>query len=59
MVPNGVDVNGRLNIESMKKDLAFYRSQGYIEKPIEVEAVVDESFVKEAVKMLGLKKTSN
>jgi NitT/TauT family transport system substrate-binding protein len=59
MVPNGVDVNGRLNIESMKKDLAFYRSQGYIEKPIEVEAVVDESFVKEAVKTLGLKKTNN
>lgn len=59
MVPNGVDLDGRLNLESMKKDLAFYRSQGYIEKPIELDAVVDESFVKEAVKLLGSKKTGN
>lgn len=53
MVPNGVNPDGRLNLDSIKKDLAFYQSQGYIEKPVGVDAVVDESFVKKAAKLLG------
>ena len=59
MVPNGIDPNGRLNIASLGKDLAFYRLQGYIEKPVEVEDVVDNAFVDTAVKTLGSVERAN
>ncbi len=53
MVPNGIDPDGRLNLESMRKDLGFYLAQGYIEKPVELSSVVDNSFVERAVNNLG------
>lgn len=53
MTPNGNNPNGQLNIESLKKDLKFYKDQGFLEADISVEHVVDESFVKAALKELG------
>jgi NitT/TauT family transport system substrate-binding protein len=53
MVPNGINIDGKLNVESMKKDYEFYVDQGLIEKPVNVNDVVDTSFVEEADKILG------
>jgi NitT/TauT family transport system substrate-binding protein len=55
MVPSWVNPNGEVNVASLKKDLAFFRELGLIEKKdIAVEAVVDSSFAKAAVAKLGL-----
>jgi NitT/TauT family transport system substrate-binding protein len=53
MVPNGMNPDGRVNEASLKRDLRFYVEQKYVEKPIEVEQVVDNSFADHAVKVLG------
>src|SRR5581483_1772485 len=48
MVPNG-----RVNEASLTKDLQFYKDQGYLEHPIGLERVLDNSFVEHALKVLG------
>jgi NitT/TauT family transport system substrate-binding protein len=53
MTPNGINPDGLLNIASLKKDLQFYKDQGYLEGQITVEQVVDDSFAKAALKELG------
>ena len=53
MVPNGINPDARLNLESMKKDYEFYKEFGYIERPVELSGIVDTSFVENAVKILG------
>lgn len=53
MTPNGIDPDGKLNIASMKKDLQFYKDQGFLEGAITVDQVVDMSFVNAALKELG------
>ena len=53
ITPSAIDPDGRLNVASMRKDLQFFKDQGLIEGKIEVEDVIDTSFVDEAVKQLG------
>lgn len=53
MTPNGMHPDGRLNEASMKKDLQFYKDQGYLEGTVSVEQVLDTSFANAAVKELG------
>jgi NitT/TauT family transport system substrate-binding protein len=54
MVPSWVDPNGEVNLASLRKDLAFFRQLGMIErKDIDVEAVLDDTFAKAAVLQLG------
>jgi NitT/TauT family transport system substrate-binding protein len=50
---NGVNPDGKINEESLRKDLQFFRERGLIEGTITVEQVVDNSFVEWAVKDLG------
>ena len=46
--------NGALHLPSLKEDLAIFKQQGLVESPkVEVEQVVDTSFVDWAVKQLG------
>jgi len=53
--PASVDPNGRLNLPSMRADLAFYKAQGFIEGgDISVDRVVDTSLSKEATKIIGI-----
>jgi NitT/TauT family transport system substrate-binding protein len=53
--PAVIDPNGRLNLASMRADLAFYKSQGFIEGgDITVDRVVDTSLAGEAVKIIGV-----
>jgi NitT/TauT family transport system substrate-binding protein len=53
IVPNGINPDGRLNVESLAKDYAFYREFGYVERQVDLSAIVDSSFVEHAVKVLG------
>jgi NitT/TauT family transport system substrate-binding protein len=56
-VPVVVDPNGRLNHASMRDDLAFYQSQGFIEGTITVDRVVDTTLSPEATKTIGIDRT--
>jgi len=53
ITPQGTDPDGRLNVESLKADLAFFREEGQVKGKVTVEQVVDSSFVEAAVKALG------
>lgn len=53
MIPNGIDPDGKVDRASLENDLKFYREQGYLEKPVSVDAVVDMSFAEKAVQELG------
>ncbi len=53
--PTSADPNGRLNLASMRADLAFYKAQGFIEGgDITVDRVVDTSLSAEATKLIGI-----
>ena len=54
ITPNGVDVNGTLNLDSMRADLKFYQAAGLIEAPIEVDGTIDGAFVTDALKAVGV-----
>lgn len=52
--PHAVDPDGRVNTDSMRKDLAFFRQIGDVADPtVTVETILDESFVLNAVRELG------
>jgi NitT/TauT family transport system substrate-binding protein len=53
IVPNFVDPNGAVNLDSMKKDYAFFEEQGFLESSVEIEDIVDPSFAEAAVEELG------
>ena len=54
IIPSSVDPDGRVKLGSLRTDLAFYKAHGFVQSDaIEVEDVVDNSFVEEAVKALG------
>lgn len=51
---HAVDPDGRVNLDSVRKDLAFFKANGdVVDKSIEVEKLFDPSFVDAAVKTLG------
>jgi NitT/TauT family transport system substrate-binding protein len=56
ITPNGVDPNGKVNVASMRRDIALYRQLGTIESPVTAEQTWDPSFAADAVKSLGLYK---
>jgi NitT/TauT family transport system substrate-binding protein len=51
--PNGNDPDGRVNVVSLRKDLAFFKAQGLVTGAVTADAVHDGSFVEAAVKVLG------
>jgi NitT/TauT family transport system substrate-binding protein len=53
MVPNGLNPDGHLNVDGLRRDLEFFAEQGYIDKPVALESAIDGSFAQEAVKILG------
>jgi len=53
MIVHGTDPDGKLNVDSLKKDLAFFKEQGDVTGKITVEQVLDDSFIQAAVKELG------
>lgn len=53
ITPTGMNPDGKVNVQSLTDDAAFYKSQGLITGDIRVADVVDNSFVEAAVKELG------
>jgi NitT/TauT family transport system substrate-binding protein len=53
IVPSGVDPNGKVNVASMERDMAFYRSEGLVQGGVTAAQTVDTSFAADAVKQLG------
>lgn len=51
--PNAMNPDAHVNLASMRDDLAFYKSQGFIEGQISSEQVVDDSFATDVVRQLG------
>jgi NitT/TauT family transport system substrate-binding protein len=51
--PTGMNPDGRVNKDSLAYDLAFYTEQGLIKGMIELDDVLDPSFVDTVVKELG------
>ena len=47
------DPDGKLNIQSLKDDLDYFRGYGLIETPVTVEKSLDLSFLEAAVRELG------
>ena len=48
-----VDPDGKVNVASLARDLAFFRSQGLITADITAERLVDSSFATKAAADLG------
>ena len=53
VVPVGLDPNGYLNIDSLKSDAKWYLEKGYVKSMPDIDAIVDLSFVRHAVQVLG------
>src|SRR5581483_532657 len=53
ITPNGVDPNGRVNINGFQRDLQFYRAEGLITGDVTAQQAIDGSYVEAALKILG------
>jgi NitT/TauT family transport system substrate-binding protein len=53
ITPTGMNPDGKVNVQSLADDLAFYQEQGLITGDIRADQVVDHSFVEAALKELG------
>ena len=52
--PQAIDPEGNINMQALRNDLDFFKSQGLVEaKTIQPEDIVDRSFVAAAAKELG------
>ena len=58
MTPHGSDPNGWVNVDTLKKDWEFFKSEGQVKGDVTVEQVLDKSFVDAALKELGPYKPS-
>lgn len=53
VVPVGLDPNGMVNVDSLKADSKWYFERGYLKKQPDIDKIVDLSYAKHAVKVLG------
>jgi NitT/TauT family transport system substrate-binding protein len=53
ITPTGINPDGHVNKESLAYDLAFYAEQGLIKGSVNLDEVIDASFVEAAVHVLG------
>ena len=53
------DPDGKINVESLEKDLAYFRSQGLIEGRVTVADSIDTSIAEAAVRDIGAYKRKN
>ena len=60
IMPAAIDPDGRMNLDGLRNDLAFFKEQKLLQDPnITVERIIDTSFVEQAVKELGPYKPRN
>jgi NitT/TauT family transport system substrate-binding protein len=53
MITHGVNPDGAVNVDSMKKDWLFFKQHDQIKGTVTVDQVLDQSFVDAALKQLG------
>jgi NitT/TauT family transport system substrate-binding protein len=53
ITPTGMNPDGKVNVDSLAADLAFYKEQGLVEADVKIEQIVDHSFVEVALQQLG------
>ena len=53
MVMHGANPDGKMNLDSLRKDLVFFKESGDVTSKIEVEQVYDPSIAEAVVKELG------
>ncbi len=53
MTTHGVNPDGWVNVDSMKKDWEFFRSKGQVKGTVTVDQVLDRTFIDLALKELG------
>ena len=53
IVPNGTNPDGKIYLDSLREDLAYYKTWGLIEGSVRADQTVDESFATQALKQLG------
>jgi NitT/TauT family transport system substrate-binding protein len=53
ITPTGMNPDGKVNVQSLADDLAFYKEQGLIEGAVMLDQLVDQSFVEAVVRDLG------
>ena len=50
---HGAHPDGAMNVDSLKKDLVFFKEQGDVKGSVQVEQVIDLSFIEATLKELG------
>jgi len=53
ITPTGMNPDGKVNVDSLAADLAFYKEQGLVEVDAKIEQIVDHSFIEVALQQLG------
>ena len=53
VAPVGLSPDGMVNVLSLKQDAQWYQKKGYVKKLPDVDKIVDLSYAKNAVKVLG------
>jgi NitT/TauT family transport system substrate-binding protein len=53
MKPPGLDPDGRMQLDAVRADLAFWERQGLVTEPVDLARVIDTSFQEHAVRQLG------
>jgi NitT/TauT family transport system substrate-binding protein len=53
ITPHSIDPDGRVNLDSLRKDWQFFKDTGQIDGKVTADEVVDMSFVEAAVASLG------
>lgn len=53
VAPVGLDPDGMVNVSSLKQDAKWFHQKGYVKKLPDVDKIVDLSYAKKAVKVLG------
>ena len=53
VVPVGLSPDGSVNVQSLKDDARWYYERGYVKQTPDLDAIVDLSYAKHAVKVLG------
>ncbi|HEY5602161.1 MAG TPA: ABC transporter substrate-binding protein [Gammaproteobacteria bacterium] len=52
-IPVGLNPDGMVNMPSLKQDAKWYHEKGYVKELPDIDNIVDLSYVKQAVKVLG------
>jgi NitT/TauT family transport system substrate-binding protein len=53
ITPTGMNPDGRVNVQSLADDLQFYKEQGLIEGQVDLNQMIDHSFVNAVLQELG------